>query len=219
MKWTTGSGGSSLMASLKGSVRRRSGRSYIMGARAACLVAACIAIVSAQAGTIGISYTLTGGPTGPPIVSGTTLILDGLFTGSFFSGNPVLDAGWNPVTYVDHSVADVTTGLLSGTISITFANGDALFGNVSEDVTALVASGGIGPFTQALTFTGGTGQFAGASGSTSGGGVGTAMGATVSGSGTLTAAQLTTPEPGSVGLFLAGLVAVALKGRAMMRQG
>jgi hypothetical protein len=218
MKSTTLGTGLSLMALLKRPFTPKSGQSQIVGARAACLLTACIAIVSAQAGTISISYNLSGGPTGPPVVSGTTLILDGLFTGSVLSGNPVLNAAWNPVTYSDHSVADLTTGLLNGTFSITFANGDALFGNVFEDVSALVASGGTGPFSQTFTFSGGTGEFVGASGSTSGGGIATSTGSTVSGSGILTAAGVNAPEPGSVALFLGGLVAIVIKRRNILRQ-
>ena len=101
--------GVSRMASGKRQFARRSGQRQMIGLGAACLLIACIASVSAQAGTIGISYSLSGGPTGPPVVSGTILILDGLFTGSVLSGNPALNAVWNPVTYGDHSVADLTT--------------------------------------------------------------------------------------------------------------
>jgi hypothetical protein len=181
------------------------------------LILICFAIASAQAGTIGISYTLSGGPTGPPVVSGTNLILDGLFTGSVLSGNPTLNAAWNPVTYTDHSVADLTTGLLNGTFTITFANGDALFGNVAENVSALLATGGTGPFTQTFTFTGGTGEFVGAVGSTSGGGIAGDTGSTVSGSGFLTAAGVNSPEPGSLALLVAGLGAIVIKGRYFLR--
>jgi hypothetical protein len=209
----------SLMTSLKSPSPRRSGPYQMIGVRVACLLTACIASISAQAGTIGISYSLSGGPTGPPVVSGTTLILDGLFTGSILSGNPDLNAVWNPVTYRDHSVADRTTGLLNGTISITFANGDILSGNVFEDVSALIATGGIGPFTQTLTFTGGTGEFAGASGSVSGAGIGTSTGSTVSGTGTLTAAAVGAPEPASVTLIFGGLIMIALKARLIRQQG
>jgi hypothetical protein len=208
-----------LMPSLKRPSRRRSGQHRMFGAGAACLLTACIAGVSAQAGTIGISYSLSGGPTGPPIVSGTTLILDGLFTGSVLSGNPALNAAWNPVTYSDHSVADLTTGLLNGAFHIAFANGDMLSGTVFEDVSAIIATGGIGPFTQTLTFTGGTGEFAGATGSTSGGGVGTSTVTTVSGSGTLTAPGIVTPEPASGLLILGGLAVIAAKRRLIRQQG
>lgn len=211
--------GVSLMASLKRPFARRSGRHQIIWVRAACLLTACIASVSAQAATISISYSLSGGPTGPPVVSGTTLILDGLFTGSILSGNPALDAVWNPVTYTDHSLADLTTGLLNGAFNMTFADGDMLSGNVFEEVSALLATGGTGPFTQTFTFTGGTGEFAGATGSTSGGGLATNTGTTISGSGTLTAAGVGAPEPASVALILGGLAVIVAKGRRIRQQG
>ncbi len=70
------------------------------------------------------------------------------------SASPALNAAWNPVTYSDHNVIDLTTGLLNGTLMMTFANADELFGNLFEDVSALAATGGIGPFTQTSTFTG-----------------------------------------------------------------
>jgi hypothetical protein len=209
----------SLMAALKRPFARRSGQHKMTGVGAACLLAACIASGSAQAGTISISYSLSGGPTGPPVVSGTTLILDGLFTGSILSGNPALNAVWNPVTYSDHSVADLTTGLLNGAFSITFANGDRLSGNLFEDVFAVLSTGGLGPFTQNFTFTGGTGEFAGATGSTSGAGIGTSTGTTVSGSGTLTAAGVGAPEPASVALLLGGLVMIVTKVRLIRQRG
>jgi hypothetical protein len=174
---------------------------------AACtLMISSIASVSAQAGAIGITYTFAGSPTGPPVMSGTTLILDGLFTGSILSGNPALNALWNPVTYSDHSVIDLTTGLLNGTFTMTFANADTLSGNVFEDVSALAATGGIGPFTQTFTFTGGTGEFAGATGSVSGEGASSSTGSMTSGIGTLTADGVGAPEPASVALILGGLL-------------
>ena len=57
------------------------------GVMTACLFIASITSMPAHAGTIGISYNLSGGPTGPPVVSGTTLLLDGLFTGSILAGD------------------------------------------------------------------------------------------------------------------------------------
>jgi hypothetical protein len=205
--------GLGLMVSLKRAFAGKAGQHQTIGIRAACLLTACLVSVSAHAGTLSITYSLSGGPTGPPVVSGTTLILDGLFTGPVLSGSPALNAVWNPVTYRDHSVADLTTGLLNGTFSMTFANGDVLSGLVFEDVSAVLATGGIGPFTQKFTFTGGTGEFASASGSTSGGGIGTSTGTTVSGSGSVTAAGVGAPEPTSVALILGGLIAILAKGR------
>jgi len=162
----------------------------------------CALAIPAHANSIAITYDLAGGPIAPPVLVGTTLMIDGLFTGSLLSGDPGLNAGWNPVTYQDHSVIDLTTGLLSGNFSIMFANGGTLFGNVSEDVSAIVAND-TGPFTQAWTFTGGTGEFAGATGSAAGAGfVGTTIG-TVSGSGVLNTPAV--PEPASVALLFGGL--------------
>jgi hypothetical protein len=163
----------------------------------------CALAIPAHANSIAITYSLTGGPIADPVVSGTTLILDGLFTGSFLSGDPGLNTAWNPVTYSDHSVAELTTGLLNGTFNILFANGDTLFGNVFEDVSAVIATG-TGPFSQTLTFTGGTGEFAGATGSASGAGL---AGGTVSGSGVLNAPAV--PEPASVALLVGGLAVLS----------
>jgi PEP-CTERM motif len=172
----------------------------------------CALAIPAQGNSIAITYSLTGGPIAEPVVSGTTLILDGLFTGSILSSDPGLNVPWNPVTYSDHSVIDLTTGILNGTFDIVFADGDTLFGNVFEDVSAVVATG-TGPFTQTLTFIGGTGEFAGATGSASGAGL---AGGTVSGSGLLNAPAV--PEPASVALLLFGLAVISaswrLKGKS-----
>jgi hypothetical protein len=170
------------------------------------LATLCALAIPARASSIAITYSLAGGPIAPPVVSGTSLILDGLFTGSILSGDPGLDTVWNPVTYSDHSVVDLTTGLLNGTFNIVFANGDTLFGNVAEDVSAVVATG-TGPYTQTLTFTGGTGEFAGASGSASGAGVAGGAGP-VSGSGVVNAPAV--PEPASMMLLLGGLAVLSI---------
>lgn len=129
---------------------------------------ACTLAIPAQANSIAITYSFTGASIAPPVLSGTTLILDNFATGSILSGDPALNAIWNPVTFQDHCVVDLTTGLLNGTISFVFADGAILFGNEFEDVSAVLATN-TGPFTQTLTFTGGTGEFAGATGSVSGG--------------------------------------------------
>ncbi|HEY6987751.1 MAG TPA: PEP-CTERM sorting domain-containing protein [Bryobacteraceae bacterium] len=174
------------------------------------LATLCSLAIPAHASSIAITYSLIGGPIGPPVVAGTTLILDGLFTGSILSNDPGLNAAWNPVTYSDHSVADLTTGILNGTFNIVFANGDTLFGNVFEDVSAVVATG-TGPYTQTLTFTGGTGDFAGATGSASGAG---STEGPVSGSGILNAPAV--PEPASVALLLGGLTLIRLRRSRIM---
>jgi hypothetical protein len=170
-------------------------------------VIACSLGIQAKANTIAITYNFAGAPTGPPVMSGTTLILDGFATGSILSGNSSLDTIWNPVTYNDHSVIDLTTGRLNGTFSMAFADGNTLSGNLFEDVSQIVATGGVGPFTQLFTFTGGTGEFAGATGSISAAAVGGADGGFItSGSGTINAPAI--PEPASAPLLLGGLAAI-----------
>jgi hypothetical protein len=185
-------------------------RSKIIGARAGVMTAGLfivsIASMPAQAGTVGVTFSFAGTEIAPPVQSGATLIIDNSATGSFLTYDPALNAIWNPVTFVDHCIVDLTTGFLNGTITFTLADGAKLFGNEFEDVRALVATGGIGPFTETFTFTGGTGEFAGATGSVSGDGSGVASGFTESGSGTLTAAGVSTPEPSSVALIFGGLL-------------
>lgn len=176
------------------------------------LATLCALAILAHANSISITYSLFGGPTGTPVLAGTTLTLDGLFTGSVLSGDPGLDAAWNPVTYQDHSVIDLTTGILNGNFSIMFANSDTLFGDVIEDVSAVVATG-TGPYTQAWTFTGGTGEFAGATGSASGTGFAGSTGGPVSGSGVIDAPAV--PEPASVVLFIGGLAFLGVTRRRL----
>jgi hypothetical protein len=177
------------------------------------LCASLVASVPARAGTINITNNLSGMGTVTGATS-TTLDLTGAFTGTVDQANPAKNAVLNPVTYNDVSQANLLTGLLTGTFSIAFANGEMLSGVVDEDVSALVSSpDGTGPFTQTLTFTAGTGEFAGVSGSASGTGFVGAVTGTVSGSGTLTAPGLITPEPGSIALMLGGLTLTALRYR------
>ncbi|MDQ6665759.1 MAG: PEP-CTERM sorting domain-containing protein [Acidobacteriota bacterium] len=176
------------------------------------LLIASIASIPARAATLGITYSFAGALAGPPVLNGTMLAVEGLATGSILSGNSGLNATWNPVTFRDYSVVDLTTGLLNGVFNTTFANGDILSGNLFEATSGTP----MGPFTQILTFTGGTGKFAGATGSASGGGFSNGAGFTVSGGGTLTAPGIV-PEPASVALIFGGLLAVAAT-RKLVRQ-
>jgi hypothetical protein len=167
---------------------------------------ACSLGMQARGATIPVTYNFVGGPTAPPVMVGATLFIDGLFTGSVLSSNPSLNAVWNPVSYSDHSVIDLTTGLLNGTFIMTFADGDMLLGNLLEDVSQLIPTGGTsGAFTQIFTFTGGTGDFAGATGSLSGAGV-AGPGGSASGSGTINTSAI--PEPASAAFFLSGMAVI-----------
>ncbi len=169
------------------------------------LAIACATGIQANASTITVNFSFAGAgtPAGPPV--GTTRTLDGHATGSMLSGNPALDAVWNPVTYDDHSVVDLTTKLLNGTFSMAFADGDTLSGNLFEDLTRTNA--GVGPYTQTFTITAGTGQFAGATGSLSSAAVGGSNGFTTLGSGTINAPTVPEPAPGTL---LLGALTVTL---------
>lgn len=171
------------------------------------------ASLPARAGTIGITYALTGTPTITGITP-TTVYLSGTNTGSFDEANSAVNAIWDPVTFAYTSQADIATGLLTGIFHLTLANGEMLSGIVNEDLSAILKSPTLtGGYTQELTFTGGTGEFAGVSGSASGTGyVGFGAGA-VSGSGTLTAPGLLTPEPASFELLVGGVGFVAVRCR------
>lgn len=160
-------------------------------------------VIPVQASSIPITYTLGG--TGTVVAStDTTLTLQADAIGSFLTGDSTLNASWNPVTYSDLSVLDFNTGVLNGTFTFSFDNGETLVGNVFEDDSVIDASPSqTGPFPQTLTFTGGTGEFAGATGSLSGEGLLGTTDFSVSGSGSLNVAA--TPEPASGTLFLCGL--------------
>jgi hypothetical protein len=170
------------------------------------LVITCSLVTRAKANTIDITYSLVGAQAGPPVVSGTTVTVDDVATGSILSGDTNLNAIWNPVTWSDHSVIDLTTGLLNGIFSMKFADGNALSGTVFEDVSKVLATN-TGPITGTLTFTAGTGEFTDASGSVAGGGLIENNGWTISGSGTLNAPAI--PEPASGPLLLCGLALIS----------
>lgn len=183
-------------------------------ARIAVTAAAVVVALAipAQANPIAIAYSLTGTGTVQGATD-TTLTLAASANGSILSGNSGVDAAWNPVSYSDLSVLDLTTNLLNGSFTFTLADGDTLTGNVFEDQTAPDTSPTqTGPFSQTLTFTGGTGAFAGASGSVSGEGfLGTTL-FTVSGSGAIDAPAV--PEPATESLLVCGLVLISVRLRS-----
>ena len=183
---------------------------------ASLAVLACIASVPAHASTVGFSYNLTGGLTGPPVFIGTGLILDGLATGSFLTSSPALNSVWNPASLHTHDTLDFATGQSSGLFNFNFADGDTLMGLFFEDDSAVLATN-TGPFTEKLTITGGTGAFAGATGFAIGGGVIGATGYTAIGGGTVSGPNVV-PEPASVGMVVEGLLAMAAGRRLFKRQ-
>ena len=165
------------------------------------LAVACSLGIRASAASIAVTYSFDGGPVGPAVPIGTILTVDHFATGSVLSANPSLNAIWNPVTYLSHDVIDLTTGLLNGAFTMTFADGNTLSGNLFVDLSQAFANG-VGPTPQTFTFTGGTGEFAGATGSFSGTGHLVGNGFTISGSGTINAPAV--PEPASAALLLLG---------------
>jgi hypothetical protein len=162
-----------------------------------------IVCIPAEADFIPITYSLLG--TGTVVgATATTLTLDAQASGSVLSADSGLNAAWNPVSYSDQSVLDLTTNLLNGTFTLTFADGGTLTGTVFEDDTAIDTSPNqTGTFFQTLTFAGGTGEFAGATGSLSGQGFLGTVDFTVTGGGTLNAPAV--PEPASTGLLIGGI--------------
>lgn len=196
-------------------------RRFLRGCTKPNLLPCALLVTSlpAFAGTIGISYTLSGTPTITGITA-TTVDLSGTNTGSFDQANPAANALWNPVSFTYASQADIASGLLTGTFSMTLADGDTLSGTVNEDLSAILSSPTLtGSYTQVLTFTGGTGEFAGASGSASGTGYESVSGGTASGTGALTISAVAAPEPASLELMLSGvgLLAAAYRRRRTRR--
>ncbi len=174
----------------------------------AILLSIIVSAFPAKAGALQISYNLNG--VGKVVSSTpTTLTLIAQANGSVLSGDPGLNAAWNPISYSDQSVLNLTTNLLDGNFTLTFADADTLTGTVFEDDTAIDTSPTqTGAFPQILTFIGGTGEFAGATGSVSGNGFLGTTNFTVSGSGTLNTAAV--PEPASGAFLLAGVALLTL---------
>ena len=149
------------------------------------------AALSAQAATINVTYSVSGtgsgDPTNPPLI--------GNVTGSLV---PL-----GSITWRDMIFPNLATSTGEGTFTMTFGNGDTLFGSIHEQLDFSFPPDAI-PVTQILDVTGGTGAFLWYSGRLTGGGTGNFVTGTffTSGSGTLN----TTPEPGSVALLSIGLL-------------
>jgi hypothetical protein len=103
---------------------------------------------------------------------------------------------------MDMGFPNLATGVLTGTFTMTFANG-TLFGNLFEQGDFSAPPTAV-PVTQTLEVTGGTGAFLWYNGTLTGGGTlnFTTGALSPSGSGTLN----TTPEPGAIALLPIGLL-------------
>jgi hypothetical protein len=156
-----------------------------------CVFFILCAVVTAPAATISTTYTYNVTATG----DATNLPLIGTGTGS------IVPLG--SMTWRDMAFPNFETGAVTGTFTVTFANG-TLFGNLFEQADLSAPPTAV-PFTQTIEVTGGTGAFLWYNGRLTGSGTAnfvTGDPATNSGSGTLS----TTPEPGSVVLLPIGLM-------------
>jgi hypothetical protein len=155
---------------------------------------------TAQAASIPITVNLNTVTTSL-IPSATTLAITNIGSGTITTNDSSLNAAWNPVSFYDRCMVDLSTGQLTGTAYLVIARGDTLIATETEDVSAVITSPTqTGPYTGSLVFIGGTGIFGGASGSVSGGGLVTDTGGTSLQSGTLVTAPV--PEPAPAALIL-----------------
>lgn len=161
--------------------------------------------IPAQAGTVSVTYSFTGGLTSAPVINGNFLTVDGIGTGSVDEFDPAVNAIWNPVTLDTFDDVNLNTGINNGTFTMTFANGDTVTGTLYENDQLVNINTATGPITQTLTFTSGTGMFAGISGSTNSTGSLLNGAYSLTGSGSLTAPALVTPEPQSLLMAFGGL--------------
>jgi hypothetical protein len=167
---------------------------------AGCMFFTLCAVVTASAATIDVTYALTvtasGDPTNPPLI--------GNGTGS------VVPLG--SVTWMDMGFPNLATGALTGTFTMTFADG-TLFGNLLEQLDLSAPPNAI-PVTQTIDVTGGTGAFLWYNGRLTGAGtlnMVTPGPFSPSGSGTLN----TTPEPEATALLPIGLLCLVVYRKAV----
>ena len=177
-------------------------RTFLATLAGALALSFCAAI-TAHAATINVTYSLTGSsggdPLNPPLIGNATGSLSPL-------GN---------VTWVDMIFPNLATKANVGTFTMTFTDGDTLFGTLHTQGDFSFFP--FVPFTQLLTITGGTGAFTLYHGTLTGLEISNRLDGsfTSSGGGTLE----TTPEPESFVLLGTGLASLlAYRMRALLFQ-
>ena len=166
-------------------------RTFLATLAGALALSFCAAI-TAHAATINVTYSLTGSgggdPLNPPLIGNATGSLSPL-------GN---------VTWVDMIFPNLATKANVGTFTMTFTDGDTLFGTTQYQGD--FSKFPLVPFTQLLTVTGGTGEFLLYHGTLNGLEISNQLNGTFtsSGGGTLE----TTPEPESFVLLGTGLASL-----------
>ena len=175
-------------------------RTFLPTVAGALALGFCAAI-STHAATINVTYALSGSgggdPLNPPLI--------GNATGTLLPLGSVI---WSDMVF-----PNLATGTGDGTFTMTFTDGDTLFG--TAHYVGDFSTFPIVPFTQLLTVTGGTGALLDYHGTLTGLEISNQLSGafTSSGAGTLD----TVPEPGSVVLFGTGLLCLlAFQKRALL---
>jgi hypothetical protein len=168
--------------------------------------------------TIGFTFAIDGGAalTGPPTPATPTVGVMLFASGTFspFGNADYTEQG--TITFSEYTSGAFAPSSVSNSFTASFNNGaDTFFGTDVFLFAPPDANGQV--ITNTMTILGGTGMFSGATGFANGTGLNTpppSPGAlspvTFSGTGQITAAGLQPiPEPGTIALFGAGIVAVA----------